>query len=253
MDQLNSRQAAILNQLRTQGRVLVDDLSEVFVSTPQTIRRDLKVLAGTGEVIRFHGGATLRTGVEYTGFEARRNIAVEQKEAIGRATAGYIPNNSVIMVNAGTTTAAVARALSRHAGLRIITDNVSVANELRVFAGSEVIVPGGTVRRSDGAILGEGAVEFIRQFRADIAVIGTAALDQEGALLDFDLREAHVARAMIACSRTVIVATDSSKFSNTAPVQIGHLEQVDVLVTDKGENGKAERLCEKFGVTMIVA
>ena len=253
MSHLNPRQSAILNQLRTQGRVLVDDLSEVFVATPQTIRRDLKVLSKTGEVIRFHGGATLRTGVEYTGFEARKNIAAEQKEAIGRATARLIPNNSVIMVNAGTTTAAVARALSGHAGLRVIADNVSIANELRIFPGAEVIVPGGTVRRSDGAILGEGAVEFIRQFRADIAVIGAAALDSEGALLDFDLREAHVARTMIAYSRKVIVATDSSKFTNTAPVHIGNLDQVDFLVTDQGTNSVAGELCNQFDVELVIA
>ncbi len=252
-DKLNPRQETILNQVRTQGRVLVDHLALEFSTTPQTIRRDLQVLADTGEVMRFHGGASLLAGVEYTGFEARKNIAAEQKELIGRAVASRIPNDAVVMLNVGTTTAAVARALKNHAGLKVICDNVNVANELRTYSGVEAIVPGGIVRRSDGAILGEAAVEFINQFRADIAVIGASAIDPEGCLLDFDLREAHVARTIIRHSKHVMVAADSQKFSNSAPVQIGHLEDVHTLITDQKRPDVVKTVCERFDVEWIPA
>ncbi len=248
---LNARQIAILNQIRQEGRVFVDKLADAFAATPQTIRRDLQILADTGEVMRFHGGASLLAGVEYTGFDVRKNIAAEQKEEIGRAVAGGIPNNTVIMINAGTTTAAVARALKNHAGMKIVTDNVNVANDLRVFPGVDVIVPGGTVRRSDGAILSESAVEFIRQFRADIAVIGAAAIDREGSLLDFDLREVHVARAMMENSKYIILAADSSKFAASAPVCIGHLSKVDMFVTDRCTSDPVRQQCQKLGVELV--
>ncbi len=190
----NNRQLAILGQVRQRGRVFVDELAELYTTTPQTIRKDLQVLADAHEVMRFHGGASLLAGIEYTGFEARRNIAAVEKDLIGRAVAERIPNNVALMINIGTTTAAVARHLNLHAGIKAVTDNVNIANELRTYPGIEVMVPGGIVRHSDGAILGEAAVDFIRQFRADIAVIGAAAIATDGALLDYDLREAHVGK-----------------------------------------------------------
>lgn len=250
---LNHRQKAILEKVRLEGRVLVDDLALIHHTTPQTIRRDLQVLADTGEIMRFHGGASLLAGIEYTSFEARKNIASSQKEAIGRAVAAQIPNNTVLMLNVGTTTAAVARALKHHAGLKIITDNVNIANDLRTFSGVEVLVPGGTVRQSDGAILGAAAVEFINQFRADISVISSAAIDVEGSLLDFDLREAHVARAMIKHAKHTIIAADSSKFTNTAPVCIGHIREAETLITASDASTSTLALCKDNGVECVLA
>ena len=251
MATLNARQTLILERVRDQGRVLVDDLARRHETTPQTIRRDLQILTDTGEVMRFHGGAMLLAGTEYTDFELRKAIASDQKEAIGRVIGERIPNNTLLMINAGTTTAAVARALRHHAGLKIVSDNVSIANELRAFSGVEVMVPGGIVRRSDGAILGEATVEFIRQFNADIAVIGAAAIDMSGYLLDFDLREVHVARAIIENAKHVFLAADSSKFGRSAPIKIGHLAQVQTIVCDPEIDDEVRRLCTRFGVDLV--
>jgi len=247
------RQTVILNLIRQQGRVLVEDLVAEFGTTPQTIRKDLQVLADAHEVMRFHGGATLLAGVEYTDFELRTNIAARQKQQIARAVAKRIPNNVALMINAGTTTAAAANELKHHAGLKVITDNVSIANDLRTFPGIEVMVPGGIVRRSDGAILGEAAVDFIRQFRVEIALIGTAAIAHDGTLLDYDLREAHVARAIIENARHIILAADSSKFERSAPVQIGHLSQIHSFVTDECTDPALRRLCGAYEIELVEA
>jgi len=252
-NRFSSRQAAILNQVKQQGRVQVDDLADIFSTTPQTIRKDLQVLADASKVMRFHGGASLLTSLEYTDFEIRRKIAAREKQAIGKAVASLIPNNIALMINAGTTTAAVAMHLQYHTGLKIVPDNVSLANDLRLFEGVEIMVPSGVVRRTDGAILGETAVDFIRMFRADIGVIGTAAISPDGALLDYDLREANVARAIIECSQHVILAADSSKFIGKGPVQIGHLSQVDTLVTDHCKDSVIRDLCKAHNVDLIEA
>jgi len=248
-----ARQAAILQRLQQNGSVLVDDLVDFLHTTPQTIRKDLRTLADQGKVMRFHGGASLLTGAEYTDFGVREEISRKEKEAIGKATAKLIPNNAAIIINAGTTTAAAARCLGRHIGLKIVTDSVKVANDLRVFKGVDVMVPGGHVRRSDGVILGEAAVDFIRQFRADIAVIGSAAIAADGSLLDYDLREASVARAIIENARHVILASDSTKFDRLAPVCIGHLSQVQTLVTDAGFTAELQKLCKTYGVSLVRA
>lgn len=247
------RQVAILQHLQLNGRAMVDDLAERFTTTPQTIRKDLSVLADESKIMRFHGGAALLAGIEYTGFEVRKEIAKDEKERIGKAASEQIPNYAAIIINAGTTTAAVARNLNQHSGLKVVTDSVNIANDIRTFSGVEVIVPGGSVRRSDGVILGEAAVDFIRQFRADIAVIGSAAIEADGSLLDYDLREASIARAIIENARHVILAVDSTKYERIAPVCIGHLSQVQSLVTDAGCPTALRRLCELHGVSLTVA
>ena len=249
----STRQIAILSQIKLEGSMQVEGLVDILGTTPQTIRKDLQVLADANKIMRFHGGASLLTGLEYTEFELRRKISPRQKEAIGNTAAALIPNSIALMINAGTTTAAVARALKHHAGLKIVTDNVSVANDLRLFEGVEVMVPAGVVRRSDGAILGETAVDFIRMFRADIGVIGAAAISHDGALLDYDLREANVARAIIENSHQVILVADSSKFETSGPVQIGDLSQVDKLITDQCNRASVIELCRKFQVELIEA
>lgn len=247
------RHAAILSHLKQSGRATVDELAEIFATTPQTIRKDLNFLSEDGRVMRFHGGASLLAGTEYTQFEVRQAIARDEKEAIGKAVAGLVPSHTAVIINSGTTTAAAARNFINHAGLKIVTDSVSVANDIRRFPGVEVMVPGGIVRPSDGAILGEAAVDFIRQFRADIAVIGAAAVAQDGALLDYDLREASVARAIIENARHVILAVDSSKFDGMAPVCIGHLSQVHTMVTDQRCPAALRALCQSHGVGLVEA
>lgn len=247
-----ARQASILKHLQTKGRALVDELAETLDTTPQTIRKDLNSLAEVNQITRFHGGAALIAGTEYTGFSVREEIAREEKESIASAVAAQIPNNTTVFINSGTTTAKVALRLAHHVGLRVVTDSVLMANDIRGFPGIEVMVPGGVVRKADGAILGQEAVDFIRKFRVDIAVIGAAAIAPDGALLDYDLREASVVRAIIENSRQVILAVDSTKFGRAAPVCIGQISQVDTLVTDKSCPSDLRALCDNVGLELLV-
>ena len=113
-----------------------------------------------------------------------------------------------LFINIGTTTEAVSKALLDHDGLMVITNNINVANRMRVYPSIEVVIAGGVVRGSDGGIVGEAAVDFIRQFKVDYAVIGASAIDHDGALLDFDFREVKVAQAIIANARHVILVSD---------------------------------------------
>jgi DeoR family glycerol-3-phosphate regulon repressor len=159
----------------------------------------------------------------------------------------------MLFLNGGTTTAAVARALNAKTGVRIIVDNVRIANELSNLPGIEVMVPGGAVRRSDGALTGEATLEFIRGFRADIAVVGAAALDAEGGLLDFDIAEAAVTRTMMTHAKHVILAVDSTKFARSAPVLIASLNAVDTVVTDRCRHAALRKLCESANVELVEA
>ena len=245
------RQAQIVELARKKGGVTVEQLVEAFEVTPQTIRKDLNLLCDRGALRRTHGGAMHPSGVENVEYEARRQIATAEKQAIGRAAAALIPDNASLFINIGTTTEAVSQALAEHRGLMVITNNINVANRLRIVPSMEVVIAGGVVRPSDGGIVGEAAVDFIRQFKVDFAVIGASAIDADGALCDFDFREVKVAQAIIANARHVILVSDRTKFERTAPVRIGHLSQVNTMITDRCEIESVRRICTDAGVTLI--
>ena len=233
------------------GRVLVDELAARFAVTPQTIRKDLNDLCDARALNRIHGGAVFPSGNENVKYEARRSMAANEKQAIGRAAADLIPDNSSLFINIGTTTEAVGDALIDHKELMVITNNINVANNLRVFPSIEVVIAGGVVRGSDGGIVGEAAVDFIRQFKVDFAVIGVSAIDEDGALLDFDFREVKVAQAIIANARHVILVSDASKFERTAPVRIGHISQVQTFITDHCPSESIRGICVEQDVRLL--
>ena len=248
---LAPRHAEIIQLAKEHGRVLVEDLAARFDVTPQTIRKDLNELCERRLLSRVHGGAVFPSGIENMEYEARRKIAAAEKERIGRAAARLIPDRASLFINIGTTTEAVSTALLDHSGLLVITNNINVANRLRVFPSLEVIIAGGVVRGSDGGIVGEAAVDFIRQFKVDYAVIGTSAIDDDGALLDFDFREVKVAQAIMANARHVILVADSTKFERTAPVRIGHLSQVDTFITDRCTTASIHKVCAEAEVELL--
>ena len=247
----SARQAEIMALAKEHGRVLVDELAARFAVTPQTIRKDLNDLCDARALNRIHGGAVFPSGNENVKYEARRSMAANEKQAIGRAAADLIPDNSSLFINIGTTTEAVGDALVGHKELMVITNNINVANHLRVFPSIEVVIAGGVVRGSDGGIVGEAAVDFIRQFKVDFAVIGVSAIDEDGALLDFDFREVKVAQAIIANARHVILVSDASKFERTAPVRIGHISQVQTFITDHCPSDSIRAICLEQDVRLI--
>ncbi|NHT77328.1 DeoR family transcriptional regulator [Rhizobium sp. PP-F2F-G38] len=248
---LSSRQSEIISIAREQGRVLVEDLALRFSVSPQTIRKDLNDLCDARALNRIHGGAVIPRGNENVEYEERRSMAALEKQAIGRAAAALIPDNASLFINIGTTTETVGDALVDHKSLMVITNNINVANRLRVYPQIEVVIAGGVVRGSDGGIVGEAAVDFIRQFKVDFAIIGVSAIDEDGALLDYDFREVKVAQAIIANARHVILVSDSSKFDRTAPVRIGHISQVDSFITDRCPSESIRAICREHNVELM--
>ena len=251
MDDLSPRQSEILDAARKSGRVIVDELARRFEVTAQTIRKDLNDLCDRKYLSRIHGGAVIASGVRNLAYEARRFVATEEKRSIGRAAAQLIPNGSSLFINIGTTTEEVAEALVGHENMLVITNNLNVAMNLRRREGFEVIVAGGPVRASDGAVIGAAAVDLMRQFKLDVAVIGASAIDSDGSLLDFDYQEVRVAQTIIENARRVILVSDRTKLERTAPVRIAHLEQVHIFVTDYMPSIRLRQLCEQKGIRLI--
>ncbi|MDT1062878.1 DeoR/GlpR family DNA-binding transcription regulator [Paracoccus sp. CPCC 101403] len=230
---LSIRQAEILELARAEGRVLVDELAQRFDVTLQTIRRDLGEMAEAGVLERVHGGAVPRAGTVNLGYEARRRMNADAKAAIAAACAAQIPDNCSLILNLGTTTEAVARALLHHSNITVVTNNMNVANILLENPGCEIMVAGGALRRSDGGLVGELTTQFFEQFKVDYAVVGTSALDHDGDMLDFDLAEVRVSRAILRQARKSFLVTDHSKLGRTAPARIASLAEIDTIFTDQ--------------------
>lgn len=229
---IESRHEEILNLLRTQGAVEVEDLAGRFGLTTQTIRQDLRDLGDRGLLKRTHGGAVRLAGVTTRDYSERRVMLGPQKQAIGRRAAALIPNGSSVTLNIGTTTEQVAMALTGHRGLTVISNNINIITQMSGTIEKELILVGGRVRQSDGAVVGDDAVEFISRYKVDFAVIGASSLDEDGAVLDFDALEVSVARAILKNARTRVLVADSSKFQVNAPVRICDIADIDIFVTD---------------------
>lgn len=250
---LTPRQHDILGIARQDQRVSVDDLARRFGVAPQTIRRDLAELCAARMLSRVHGGAMLATGAANVGYETRAALNGAAKQAIGRLCAVDIPDNCSLFINIGTTTEAVARALTGHRDLMVITNNLNVANTLAANSACEVIVAGGVLRRADNGLVGEATVDFIRQFKVDVAIIGTSAIDADGTLLDYDVREVRVAQAILANARRSVLVADASKFTRSAPVRIASLGSLDAFYTDAPPPEPIATLCAEHGVAVQVA
>ncbi|MEJ8574923.1 DeoR/GlpR family DNA-binding transcription regulator [Microbaculum marinum] len=253
MEPLTPRQAEILGRARQVGRVEVEGLSLQFDVTPQTIRKDLNDLCDRRLLQRVHGGAIYPSGASNYAYDSRRMLAADEKRRIGERAAALIPDNASIMLNIGTTTEQVAHALRQHDGIMAITNNINVAHILRDTPSAEVIIAGGLVRKSDGGIVGEATVDFIKQFKVDYAVIGASAIDEDGSVLDYDYREVRVAREIIGHARQTILVADALKFQRNAPIRIAHLSEINVFVTDRMPPEPILALCTGAGVRIEVA
>lgn len=223
----------ILDLAARQGYVSIEGLARHFAVTPQTIRRDINRLCADGLLERHHGGAVVRSSTHNVDYLARKSIGSSAKEAIGRLVARHVPNGASLFINIGTTTEAVAKALTGHERLSVITNNLNVAAFLTSTTDFEVIVAGGLVRNRDGGIVGEATIDFINQFKVDYGIIGISGIDTDGTLLDFDYREVRVAQAIVRNARTVFLAADHSKFGRSALVRLGHIGEVAALFTDQ--------------------
>jgi DeoR family transcriptional regulator, glycerol-3-phosphate regulon repressor len=250
---LNDRQQEILALARRHGFVAIDELAQDFEVTPQTVRRDINRLCDQRLLRRYHGGAGLPSSVENLAYRTRRVLMAEEKERLARRLATQIPNDASLFINIGTTTEAVARALIDHRGLRVVTNNLNVAVTLSRNPDFEVIVTGGVVRGRDQGIIGEAAVDFIRQFRLDYGIVGISAIDADGTLLDFDYQEVRVAKAIMENSRRVFLAADYTKFQRSAIVRLGNIVEVAAFFTDRPPPAPIAAMLRAAGVALHVA
>ena len=229
----NLRSPEIIKLANQRSILRVEELAKYFNVSVQTIRKDLNKLCSDGQLERVHGGAIIPSQIENIEYKQRKNINFSGKKSIGRECAKEIPNNICLFMGIGTSTETAARLLLGHKNLLIVTNNLNIANILKKNIQSEVVVTGGNLRKSDGALIGQPALETIQNFKFDLAIIGCSALDNEGNMLDFDTQEILVNQSIISQAEKTYLVADHTKFMRRAPIKIASLSTVDCFFTDK--------------------
>jgi DeoR/GlpR family transcriptional regulator of sugar metabolism len=227
----DERRQQILERLRVQGRVLASDLVAEFNISPDTIRRDLRELDEAGALRRVHGGALPRRGdTDPLPIRARR--APEAKASIARRAARIVADGQVVLLDGGTTTLEVARALPERLRATVVTNSLPIALELVDHNGIEVMVVGGNLRARSRVTVGAAAVAALHDVRADVLFLGVCGLHPEIGVSVEDAEEREGKRAMIAGAAEVVGLADHDKLGTALPFVVAPLTDVTKLVTD---------------------
>jgi DeoR family transcriptional regulator, glycerol-3-phosphate regulon repressor len=231
------RRDRIVDLLREGARVSVDALAAALQASRETVRRDLAELARRGLVRKFHGGAGLPEPAGEGPFQTRMSEHPREKRAIGRRAAALFGPGDTLFVDTGTTSVVFAEELAKGTGLTVVTNCLTIAQLVSGSGrGNRAFLIGGEYRDAAAQTLGALAVEQIARFHAAHAVLTVGAIDPAG-IMDFDLGETEVARAMIAQARTVTVIADSSKLGRRGLFEVCPLARVDRLVVDRLADG----------------
>jgi DeoR/GlpR family transcriptional regulator of sugar metabolism len=246
------RKQQILDLVKSRGQVVVRELSGEWDVSEDTVRRDLRDLARDGLLQRVHGGA-LAASAAVTDYAGRQEIAPESKDRIGRAGAGLVHPGQVVAVDGGTSTSAMIRHLPRDLRATILTHSPTIAAELRLHQGIEVILIGGKLFRHSMVCVGSETVEAIHRTRADLFFLGATGIHPETGVTTGDWEEAAVKRAFSACSGETILMASPEKLDAASPYQVIALDGIDVLIVDSATDSPVVKRCEEMGVTVIRA
>ncbi len=254
MDYSNAleRRNIILEKLKTNGQVFVNELADDFNVSQETIRRDLNKLEELKHIKKIHGGAVIaQFGFELE-FNQRARLAEDDKKAIAVKAAELIKPGDSMFIDFGTTTLEFAKQITNINQLTVITNSPVIANLFHDNTTINLILIGGQFGLSKMECIGPVALQGISAFYADYAVIGAGAVSPKAGVMDQDLNEAAIARQMIKNSNKTIVLADGHKLNNHATGLVAELKEISWLVTSDPEK-KLKNLVFPANLQVIVA
>ena len=246
------RHDRILSELARRGAVGVEEMATVLGVSTATVRRDLAELEQQGLLRRAHGGATLLEDHDELPYRFKVTALLPEKRRIGATAAAMIKDGQVIACTGGTTVTQVIKAL-RNKRVTVVTNAVNVAAELASAPGVEVIVSGGRLRSQSYEMVGHVAERTIREFVADVVIIGVDGLSLEYGLTTFSHEEAQVNRAFIEQGRETWVVADHTKLGRVTPAVIAPIDRIRCLITDTAAPPDFLRAVEVRGVRTVTA
>lgn len=228
------RRDEIVKILRHEGTIRVSALAGSLAVSEMTVRRDLEILSAAGVAEKFHGGAALvgRPTADEPGFDVKRTMQTEVKEAIARRAAARVRPGSSVGLTAGTTTWMLAQFLDVRP-LTVVTNSISVAEVLypRASPTLDVVLTGG-VRTPSDALVGPVAVSSLSSLHIDILFMGVHGMTAKAGFTTPNLLEAETNRAFMGGAAELVVVADHTKFGVTGLSTICALSAADSLIID---------------------
>src|SRR5579883_3237583 len=246
------RRQRLMEVISRQGFATLEELTRVLGVSESTIRRDLEVLDLAGSVKRTHGGAVYAGEVRsMPPFDERTGTAAAEKRAIGQAAAALLRDGDTVLLDGGTTTLEIARALVGRR-VQVVTNSLPIAQLLASSQQTDLILIGGYIYPRTGVALGPLAIATMQSIRVRTAILGAGGIVREG-IYNSNLLLVETERQMMACGQEVMIVADHTKFGRLALARLCGLEQVQSIVVDSGLGEEHRAMLEAAGLTIHVA
>ena len=255
----SERREQIIQRLRQQGSVQVNDLSALYGVSTVTIRNDLAFLEKQGIAVRAYVGAlicdsttpSVEPSVEdKSALNTALNTAL--KRSVAKAAVELIQPGHRVILDSGTTTFEIARLMRKHTDVIAMTNGMNVANALLEAEGVELLMTGGHLRRQSQSFYGDQAEQSLQNYHFDMLFLGVDAIDLERGVSTHNEDEARLNRRMCEVVERIIVVTDSSKFNRSSLHKIIDTQRIDMIIVDEGIPADSLEGLRKAGVEVIL-
>nr|WP_303652695.1 DeoR/GlpR family DNA-binding transcription regulator [Paludisphaera mucosa] len=249
-----TRRRRLRELISKQGYATLDELVRALNVSESTVRRDLEALDLSGAVRRTHGGAVYSGEARgMPAFDERTHTAMAEKRAIGEATADLIEDGDTVLLDGGTTTLEVARALlAREIHVQVVTNSLPIAQLVASSPQTDLILIGGYVYPRTGVALGPLAIAMMQGIRVRKSILGAGGIMADG-VYNSNLLLVETERRMMACGQEVVIAADHSKFGRMALARLCGLDEVTRLVCDARTPENQRKMIEAAGVIVHTA
>ena len=250
---IEERRQHILSLIQKNGRVLVDELSIGLDLSKITIRKDLDYLQSKDLIVRTHGGAlpAHAGALSDPTIQEKKELHHEEKVKIAKAAAAMVSEGQCIILDSGTTTTEIARAILSFRNLTVITNALNIAADL-ARSDFEIILVGGTLRKNSLSVVGPLAEDVLKEMHADIVFMGVDGFDIEIGLTTPNVLEARVNRAMVKAAQKVVAVCDSSKFNRRSLSLIVGTSSIDHVITDSNLGADDVKSIRDAGIEVTV-
>ncbi|MEL6644113.1 MAG: DeoR/GlpR family DNA-binding transcription regulator [Pseudomonadota bacterium] len=247
----SERQRLILLELKLRPHVRISELARRFKVSTETVRRDFGALADDGMISRAHGGASAPTQGHYPSLDERATARIAERERIGLRAAQLVGAGETVMIDAGSTTMQMARALA-YLGTpcTVITNSIPVAMTLG-YGPAQVLMCPGEYLAAESAVIGTETLEFLARFNVDRCMIGASGLSVEGpseTVRGF----AAVKRVMLDRATDRHLLIDAQKFGRKGLAQVGALSEFQSIVVDTRPQDDLASACVAANVHILV-
>ncbi|MCB2209842.1 DeoR/GlpR family DNA-binding transcription regulator [bacterium] len=250
----DERRTQILKKLNENRYVQVSDLATEFDVTTVTIRRDLDEMEEDGLCIRKRGGAIrVNPGVSMEmPYNIKQHEMVDAKERIAQQALEFIEDGDTIILDAGSTTYALALLLNTKVQVTVVTNDLKIAVKLAENPAINLICTGGTARTSVYSLQGSVAESFIKDIKVDKTFLGADAIHLDGVISNVNIEEVAIKKAMIMAADQTILMTDSSKFGKSGFYKVCDLIEADVIITDDGISDEVMEMIKTQSIKAII-